>query len=209
MDLGARSLLEVNRQAAQMSGERRPLTRPLARASAVWSPRVYDTLLLMSVYLTFASLFLSVNIIIAFFPRSQPGTTIGSGASGGFFSSYLFATAVSVPLPPLVQRCLGGPAQLTAVGLAVSIAGTLSVGLAGTNADLLSSPTTLGFVLIVSRAVSGVGAAHAEAGAFALAIGRWPYDFGKVSSSIEMVIGIFMLVGSAIGVRSERHFSPA
>ena len=155
--------------------------------------------LLVACWGVFFTQYANVAMLGAFFPTSPFGLKIGSSMVGLTFAAYPLATFVATPLPPLCITRLGS--RLTVVvGLAIAAVGLLLFGLVPPALGTQCSAAVLSVTLISCRAFSGLGAALAEAGCFtALSIGGFGKRLGIVMSSVEVVIGIGVSGGSAVG----------
>ena len=114
--------------------------------------------LLGAVFTVFLSLYMPMNVPIGFL---NDGTAIGqqpgSYACALVFASYPLAGFVALPLPAQVLRYVGDATRLTAAGVAVAAAGTLSFGLLGSTQvyqSLALSPVGLAALLVISREAS-------------------------------------------------------
>lgn len=89
----------------------------------------------------------------------------------------------------------------TAIGVGISTLSVIAFGLMGSEGSplLRAPPAVLAAALIVCRAVGGVGATIAEAGALTLATMNFSENSGMLLSSIELVIGVAVSVASILG----------
>lgn len=161
--------------------------------------QVAKTVVVFSVFL---SLYMAMNIPIAFLSTSPVGQYIGFSWSPLVFASYPLGTCVALPLPALLLPYLGDSNRLMTAGLAVAAVGTLMFGLLGSTyvyQSLAISRGGLTVLLVACRGLAGVGAALAEGGAFTLLLIHWPGCAGKVIAAVEVVIGFAGLLGTILG----------
>lgn len=139
-------------------------------------------------------------MLTAFFPESPLGAKkVGSSMVGAIFAACPFSTCLSIPIPPLCVERLGIRVTV-ALGLLFGVAGSLLCGLVPVALPETSSPVVISAILLCCRALSGVGAALAEAGCFtALSSGGYGARLGLVMSSCEVVIGLGASIGTALG----------
>ena len=125
----------------------------------------------------------SSPMIAPFLAYSAPGEEIGTKAVGVVFAAYPLATALATPLPDRVIGMIG-IGRTVMLGLLLTSFGSLAFGLIG--AALPPSAMLLSTGLVITRSVSGVGAALAEAGCLTVvSTTGWGDDLGKALSVIE------------------------
>lgn len=139
----------------------------------------------------------SQAMIAPFFSASVPGAILGPDMVGIVFSAYPLATACATPLPSYVIRFYG-VGGMVVLGLSLTAVANLVFGIAGAWAtDYLSG--SLGIVLILARALGGVGAALSEAGCLtAVSTAGWGDDLGKALSAVEVTTGTGAAIGAAL-----------
>ena len=118
-------------------------------------------LTLVAVWSIFLSQYSALNLLPAFFPRSDAGKAIGLTMSGTVFSSYMFAMCLAMPLPTILQRRLGTNG-ITVLGLLLSLAASIIFGLLPRL--LIDEPAALSAGFIICRAVAGIAAQLCETG---------------------------------------------
>ena len=87
---------------------------------------------------------------------------------------------------------------MVALGLCLTALGNFAFGFAGKWADMFDA-LVLTVILILARALGGIGAALSEAGCLiALSSSGWGEDLGKVLSMVEMTTGLGAALGAAL-----------
>ena len=154
---------------------------------------------LIACWCIFFTQYANAFMLTAFFPESPLGQKIGASMIGLVFAAYPLTTCLSIPIPPWCVDRFGIRATV-AIGLLLAAAGSLLCGLVPVALPATASAAAISAVLLCCRALSGLGAALAEAGCFtALSSGDYGRRLGLVMSSCEVVIGLGASIGIALG----------
>ena len=150
-------------------------------------------------YAVFAINWAVIATIAPFFPDSDAGLAVGPVIVGLVFAAYPFATALFTPVVPCVLGRLGNRCGIH-LGLLICSGSALAFGAAPSVVGV-DRPRALSAALLATRAVGGTAAAVAEAGALAVlsTLEGLGQHLGKLLAGIEVVIGVAMSIGFAVG----------
>jgi MFS family permease len=138
--------------------------------------------------------FAGVTVIVPFLPTSPQGSVLSATFLGATFAAYPLATAVVSPFIPRLMQALGTRAA-AAIGLCACAVSSFMMAFTPYLPQVMFCPA-----LLLSRAISGIGAGMAETSAFAVAATSEDLSdhVGLVLSSMDVMYGLGAGVGASV-----------